>query len=491
MSAANTGASKLGKLTAPAAKEFGSMRGLITVLFLMQPLALHAEGSPLVDWGAIGEESIDLLVDLVRIDTSNPPGNETEVVKYLQAVLANEGIPFEVYAFDPDRANLVVRYRGNGSRRPLLIMGHTDVVGVQADKWTEAPFGGLRKDGYVWGRGTLDDKDNLTAGLMVMLMLHRLGVEMDRDVILLAESGEEGTPDVGINFMVENHWDAIAAEYAIAEGGSMQAVDGHMHVVGVQTTEKKIRRATLVARGTAGHGSRPRMDNAVTMIAEAVAKAGRWQTPVRFNDTTRAYFERLASISEGESAFRFGNIQDAEHQEEIDAWFRDNDPLHYSSLRTSVVPTIIDAGFRKNVIPSEARAVLDIRMMPDEDVDAFYRQLAELVENPAIEIIPERIYRPEAQPSAIDNPMFQAIEAVAKRMFPDATTVPFMATGGTDMSQLRAMGTQAYGIGPRRTLEEMNSRFGAHSDDERIAEESMKEMVRFLWNIVIEIGATK
>ena len=467
------------------------MRALIAILIFVQPLVAIAQNRALIDWDTVGDESIDFMVDLVRIDTSNPPGNETKAVNYLKAVLSKEGIPFEIYATDPDRANLVARYKGNGSKLPLLIMGHTDVVGVQADKWTEAPFGALRKDGYIWGRGTLDDKDNLTAGLIVMLMLHRLDIEMDRDIILLAESGEEGTPEVGINFMVEKHWDAIAAEYAIAEGGSMQEVDGHVHMVGVQTTEKLIRRATLIARGTAGHGSRPRVDNAVTMIAEAVAKAGRWQTPVRFNDTTSAYFDRLASISDGETAFRYGNIRNSEYQADIDAWFRDNDPLHYSSLRTSVVPTVIDAGFRKNVIPSEAKAILDIRMLPDEDVDAFYRQLAEVIGNPAIEIVPEKIYRPAAQPSLIDNQMFQAIETVAKRMFPDSTTVPVMATGGTDMAQLRAKGTQAYGIGPRRTLEEANSRFGAHSDDERISEESLKEMVRFLWNIVIEIGAAR
>ena len=466
------------------------MRALIAIFLLAQPFSALAQGRTLIDWDAIGDESIDFMVDLVRIDTSSPPGNETKAVNYLKAVLAKENIPFEIYALDPDRANLVARYKGNGSKPPLLIMGHTDVVGVQADKWTEAPFGALRKDGYIWGRGTLDDKDNLTAGLMVMLMLHRFDIEMDRDIILLAESGEEGTPEVGINFMVEKHWDAIAAEYAIAEGGSMQEVDGHVHMVGVQTTEKKIRRATLVARGTAGHGSRPRVDNAVTMIADAVAKAGRWETPVRFNDTTSAYFERLASISDGEAAFRYGNIQDREHQADIDGWFQDNDPLHYSTLRTSVVPTMIDAGFRKNVIPSEATAMLDIRMLPDEDEADFYRQLAALIDNPAIEIVPEAIYRPAAPLSAIDNQMFQAIETVAKQMFPSSTTVPLMATGGTDMAQLRAKGTQAYGIGPRRTLEEMNSRFGAHSDDERIAEESLKEMVRFLWNVVIEVGAT-
>ena len=467
------------------------MRQMPALLILLLPIIAAAEDRYLVDWQSVGDEAVDYLVDLVKIDSSNPPGNETRVAEYLETALAAEGIKSETYALDPDRANLVARYKGNGSKPPILIMGHTDVVGVQADKWTEPPFEGIRKDGYVWGRGTLDDKDNVTAGLMVMLLLKRLNVDMDRDIIFLAESGEEGTPEVGINFMVEKHWDKIAAEYAIAEGGGMQEVDGHVHVVGVQTTEKMPRRATLVARGTAGHGSRPRADNAVAMIAEAVARAAAWETPVSLNATTRAYFERMAALNEGDTAFRYANVDNPEHQREIDEWFRLHDPLHYSTVRSSVVPTIIDAGFRKNVIPSEARAVLDIRMLPGEDVEGFYRELAAIIDNPAIEIVPEHIYRPAAPPSEIDNEMFQVIESVSERLYPRSTTLPIMATGATDMSQLRAKGTPSYGIGPARTLEEINSRFGAHSDDERVSEESLKELVRFLWNIVIDIGAAR
>lgn len=467
------------------------MRQMPALLILLLPIIAAAEDRYLVDWQSVGDEAVDYLVDLVKIDSSNPPGNETRVAEYLETALAAEGIKSETYALDPDRANLVARYKGNGSKPPILIMGHTDVVGVQADKWTEPPFEGIRKDGYVWGRGTLDDKDNVTAGLMVLLLLKRLNVDMDRDIIFLAESGEEGTPEVGINFMVEKHWDKIAAEYAIAEGGGMQEVDGHVHVVGVQTTEKMPRRATLVARGTAGHGSRPRADNAVAMIAEAVARAAAWETPVSLNATTRAYFERMAALNEGDTAFRYANVDNPEHQREIDEWFRLNDPLHYSTVRSSVVPTIIDAGFRKNVIPSEARAVLDIRMLPGEDVEGFYRELAAIIANPAIEIVPEHIYRPAAPPSEIDNEMFQVIESVSERLYPRSTTLPIMATGATDMSQLRAKGTPSYGIGPARTLEEINSRFGAHSDDERVSEESLRELVRFLWNIVIDIGAAR
>jgi acetylornithine deacetylase/succinyl-diaminopimelate desuccinylase-like protein len=238
------------------------MRSLTAVLLFAFPFSANAQVDYLIDWEAVGEESNGFLVDLVKIDSSNPPGNETRVAEYLQNVLAGAGIESEMFALDPDRANLVVRYRGNGSKRPILIMGHTDVVGVQAENWSENPFGGARKDGYIWGRGTLDDKDNVTAGLIVMLLLNRLDVEMDRDVIFLAESGEEGTPEVGITFMVENHWDKIAAEYAIAEGGSTEIRDGHVHSLAIETTEKVPRRATLVATGTAGHGSVPRVDNA-------------------------------------------------------------------------------------------------------------------------------------------------------------------------------------------------------------------------------------
>ncbi len=467
------------------------MRQTLVIGVLLAPFFVSAQETYLIDWDEIGDEAISYMVDLVRIDSSNPPGNETRVAHYVRDVLLREGIASELYALDPERANLVARYKGNGSKRPLLIMGHTDVVGVQAENWAEPPFGGVRKGGYIWGRGTLDDKDSVTAGMIVMMLLHRLDVDMDRDIIFLAEAGEEGTPEVGINFMVAEHRDVIEAEYALAEGGKAQQVDDHVHIVGVQTTEKMPRRVTLVARGTAGHGSRPRVDNAVTAIAEAVAKAGNWHTPIRLNQTTRAYFERMASISDGETAFRYANIDNPEHQADIDAWFRANDPSHYSMLRTSVVPTIIDAGFRKNVIPSQARAVLDIRMLPGEDAEAFNRQLAALIDNPAIEIVPEAIYRPAAPPSKIDNEMFEAIETVAKRLYPGATMLPVMATGATDMSQLRAMGTQAYGIGPARTLEEMNSRFGPHSDNERIAEASLTELVRFMWNIVLAIGAAR
>jgi len=466
------------------------MRKIPAILILALAAQVQAQDRYLLDWNAVNEEAIAHFTELIRIDTTNPPGNETQAVRYLQAVLAAEGLDSTIYALDQQRANLVARVRGNGSKRPILIMGHTDVVGVQADRWTEAPFGGLRRDGWIYGRGSLDDKDTVTAGLMVVLLLKRHGVELDRDIIFLAESGEEGTPEVGINFMVEKHWDAINAEFALAEGGSGILEDDHAAVVGVQTTEKMPRRVTLIARGTAGHGSIPRVDNAVAILARAVARADAWQTEMRLNETTTAYFERLATISSADDAYRYQNVGNPEESERIQQFFLENDPYHYSVLRTSVVPTIIDAGFRKNVIPSEASAMLDIRMLPDEDVAGFYESLAAVIDDPRVEIVPERIYRPAAPPSGIDNEMFETLERVAAQVYPGALVLPTMSTGATDMAQVRAKGIPAYGIGPLRSIEERNSGNGAHSDNERVSEQAFKDFLRFLWLTIIDIGTS-
>jgi len=226
-------------------------------------------------------------------------------------------------------------------------------------------------------------------------------------------------------------------------------------------------------------------------LANAVAKAGAWRTEMRLNQTTRAYFDRLATISDPEDAWRYRNVGNPEETEAIQQYFLENFPYHYSVLRTSVVPTVMDAGFRKNVIPSEASAILDIRMLPDEDVDAFYDKLRAVIDNPQVEVVPEPVYRPEAPPSPIDNEMFQSIENVAKRMYPEAIVLPTMSTGATDMAQVRAKGVPSYGIGATRSIEEMNSGMGAHGDNERVSEESVRQLVQFLWYTIMDIAATE
>jgi acetylornithine deacetylase/succinyl-diaminopimelate desuccinylase-like protein len=442
-------------------------------------------------WQAIGGEARTHFDALIRIDTSNPPGGETAAAVYLQAALAADGIASELYALEPERANLVARIAGNGSKPPILLMGHTDVVGVQRENWSVDPFAAIERDGYIYGRGTLDDKDSVTAGLMTMLLLKRSGIELDRDVIFLAEAGEEGTTHVGIDFMVREHPELIAAEYCLAEGGGAVARDGTVQYMSVATTEKFPMRVSLVAHGTAGHGSVPRLDNAVAALARAVARLHAWQTPVRFSDTTRTYFERLATISDGDDAARYRALFDPAQQADVVSYLQTYEPQHNSLLRTSVVPTIMSAGFRRNVIPSEAEATFDIRALPDENADAFYGEIARVVDDPNVEVVPEPVYRPQGPPSPIDNEMFAALESVTERLYPGAVTLPTMLTGATDMAQVRATGAQCYGLGPVRDESDIAAGGGSHGDDERIEVGALPGLVQFLWYAVTEVAAAE
>lgn len=444
-----------------------------------------------IDWNKQQAEILQHYRALVQINTSSPPGNETKVVDYLKKVLEAEGIPTKTFALDPNRANLVARLKGNGSKRPLLILAHTDVVPVDAAKWPVDPFGAVMKDGYIWGRGAIDDKDKLVAMLTTMILMKRSGAVLDRDLIFLAEAGEEADPTgIGINFMVREHFDEIDAEFAVTEGGSALLSDGRVVTVQIGTTEKVPKRARLVANGTAAHGSVPRVDNAVVHVAAAVAKVGTWETPMHLNETTRVYFERLASISPPDKAARYRALLDPKRAPEVQRYLAENEPAVYSMLRTSVVPTMLKAGVGVNVIPSEAEATLDIRALPGEDITEFFDQMASVIDDPAVKIVPIPATRPEAPPSRLDTEMFRVLESVAKRMYPGTTVLPSMSTGASDMAQLRAKGIQSYGIGPAVT-EEDRLKYGAHSDVERLSEASLYKFVEFAWRAISEVAVRK
>ncbi len=451
---------------------------------------LSPDDSLSVDWQKLEPEILDRFSELLKIDSSNPPGNETKVAKLVQSVLEKEGIPSRMFSLDPNRANLVARIKGSGAKRPILIMGHTDVVGVQREKWSVDPFAAVRKNGFIYARGASDDKEHVIAGMTILILLQKLHVKLDRDVIFLAEAGEEGTSTVGIDFMVQQHWPEIECEYALAEGGSIVEENGKVHHVLVTTTEKVPRGIKLVAHGPAGHASRPIPGNAIVHLAAAVARAGDWQTPVRLNETTRAYFERLAAISPPEEAARLRAVLDPAHLAESDRYFREHDPNHYSVLRTSVVPTMVKGGFRENVIPSEAEAYLDVRMLPDEDINKFLAELRRVIGDPTVESSPaNRASCPAAPPSRLDTEMYRALEKVGDRLF-SAPTLPGMLTGATDNAQLRAKGVQAYGVGPMAAADQ-GPLGGAHSDDERISVNGLMKMIGYMWDAVLEVSAAQ
>jgi acetylornithine deacetylase/succinyl-diaminopimelate desuccinylase-like protein len=449
---------------------------------------VHA-AMPEPDFEAAREETTRILSGFIQVDTSNPPGNETRGAEYLKRFLDREGIPAEILALEPTRGNLVTRLKGNGRKRPLLLMGHLDVVGVERSRWSVDPFGGVIKDGYIWGRGASDDKGMTSVCLQILLMLHRLKIPLDRDVIFMAEAGEESSTYVGIDYMVSKHWDKIECEFALNEGGRIHAQNGAVQYVGVATTEKVPRAIFLTAKGTSGHGSRPRLDNSIVHLAAAVAKIGEWQPPMRLNDTTHTFFSRLATIVPEDEGVLYAQLEDPVLGTAAQEKIRRTNIGYNSMLRTSISPNVIKGGFRVNVIPADASATLDVRFLPDEDQDAFADALRKLIDDPAIELaMATRGSRKPSAPSRLDTEMFHALERTQQKLFTGAITLPMMLTGATDSAQLRAKGVQVYGLGSL-TSDDDSSR--VHGNDERLSIAGLGKFLEFVWQAVIDVAATE
>ena len=465
------------------------MRKLIAILIVSLSPSVLAQGYDL-EWEVAEEELLRHLRAILQFDNSDPPGRELPAAEYLQDVLEAEGIPVEMLSVDPERPNVVARLKGDGSEEPLLIMAHTDVVNVDPEKWTFPPFSATVDDGYVYGRGAVDDKDNLATALLVMLELKRQNVPLSRDVIFLAESGEEGATEYGIEFMVNDHFDKIEAEFCLAEGGSVARVNREVVYGGVQTVEKLPYRLELVASGVAGHGSVPLQGNSVVRLAKAISAIADWRSPIRLNETTYTYFERLASISPPDAGERYLAVLDSGRATEADEYFLAYEPRHASMLRSSLSPTIFDAGYRINVIPSESRASVDFRALPDENIEDYLDKIRGVIGDESIEVsLGQRNTRPAGQAS-INTVAFSAIEENTDKHY-GVITLPTMSTGATDMAYLRARGVQCYGIGPAIDREDAGLGFGAHSDQERILISELNRFLRFNWDVVIDLAAKK
>ena len=327
---------------------------------------------------------------MLRLDTSNPPGNEHLVVEYLKQVLDKEGIPVaDLRRSTRTGPNVVARLKGNGRKRPLLIMGHSDVVNVDAAKWKFPPFSATRDGGYVYGRGTVDDKDNLTAGADddAAAEAAERAARSRRDLPVGVGRGRQLGRRHRVSWCSE-HFPEIDAEYCLAEGGGVTRIGGEVKYATVQTLEKIPRGIELVAHGISGHGSVPLKSNAIVHLAGAVAKVGDWRPDIRFNETTGTYFRRLAAISPPEVAKYYRDVlsTDPKVRAAADDWLFENEPRHSSMLRTSVSPNIFTGGYRSNVIPSEAKATLDVRVLPDEDPAKFLEQVKQVVNDPAVDV---------------------------------------------------------------------------------------------------------
>lgn len=453
-------------------------------------IAVSALAAAEPDWTKAKREALEVLVDLVKLDTSQPAGNEILAARYLKSRLDAEGIPSTIYESEPGRASIVARVRGSGAKRPLLLLGHLDVVAVERDEWSFDPFAGEVKDGILYARGASDDKGVVTGSFQVLLELHRLKIPLDREVIFLGVADEEDGGVLGITYLLEEHRAAIDAEFAINEAGK-GVFDRDLNYTRfeIQTAEKTPRRIDLKAAGTSGHGSIPLRDNPIGTLARAVGRLFDHEMPPRLNETTREYFRRLAEMSDPDRAAVFRAILSENPTVEDYDRLRELSPVYHSMLRTSIVPTILQGGYLKNVIPSEASATVDIRALPDEDPERLFSLLKRVMNEPAVDLVPHPQTRPSHSPSTLSGVVFRAFETALGRLYPGVPVLPAMSTGATDSAQLRAAGIASYGFGPARPEWDLAS--GIHGKDEYLYVEPFQDYVEILWNVVVEIAGTE
>jgi acetylornithine deacetylase/succinyl-diaminopimelate desuccinylase-like protein len=467
---------------------------LLVAALLVFPCGIARAQGPAssLDLGKLADEAQGWLTDLIKINTTNPPGNELAAAKYIAAILQREGIQNEVLELQPGRGVVIGRLQAGPLPDPataLMLLAHMDVVGVDAAKWTVDPFAGTVRDGYVYGRGAIDDKGMLATNLATVVGLKRAGARLSRDVIFVGSDDEEGGGPANIKVLIEKYWDKIACGFAINEGGRTVLKDGKTQYVAIQASEKISYNVGMIATGVSGHASMPRPDNPVVHLAAAVAKVGTYQAPAQPTTITRRYFEQLAAIEDEDTGKWIRALEQPERAELAAKRISEMSPLWNSMLRDSIAPTILKAGFRGNIIPSDATANLNIRLLPGHSMSDLIAQLTKLVNDPQVRFQVGEDNGENAPPSDIEGTLFKTIERVTPKDFPGAAVLPFLSTVGTDSAQLRLHKVQAYGIIPFPLTDADDARM--HADDERIPIESFRKGVAFLYHVVSEFAGSK
>jgi len=443
------------------------IRGMIRFVSMWRVCALLSVfavfGVAADDNRPLGDRTRQYLADLVRLDTANPPGNETRV---------------------PRRQNFIARLKGTGKGRPLLLMAHSDVVPADRSQWTVDPFSAEIRNGFIYGRGTVDDKSLLAAELAVMIEIKRRNIKLGRDLILLAEADEEGAW-TGIEWMIQHEFKEIDAEFALNEGGAIIETKDGPRVFQIQTLEKIPTRVTLTAKGTASDGATPRNENPVVHLAQALAKLAAADEPVRLNQTTRRYFRDLAKLPEYawlEPIRR--RLDDPAAAQAAANQLRARDLELDALLHTTIVPTLLRAGDKVNVIPNNATALLDVRRMPSETREEVMVRIRQIVNDGGIDVaLAPNQPAAVAEPSAVTTPLYHAMERAIGRVYPRDVIIPYMGRGATDSAFLRARGMAVYGV-PIFVRESGDVRL--HGNDERILTKNLEDGVELLWQMVLE-----
>lgn len=462
----------------------------VAVMLAWQPAPLASQTpapAGAVDLLQITAEAQTWLSDLIRVNTTNPPGNELEAAKYIQNVLQKENIPVEVLEMKPGRGIVVARLQAGplpDSSRALLLDSHLDVVGVDRTKWSVDPFAATQKDNYIYGRGAIDDKSMVAANLAAFVQLKRSGARLTRDVIFLADDDEEQGGDASIRAVIERYWDKIACGFALNEGGGVTMQNGKVQYVAVQTSEKVAYNVAIAATGSGGHASIPQKDNAVVHLAAAVQKLGTLETPLHLLTMTRRYFEQLAPVEDEDIAKWIRALDTSDRADLAALRLAQMNPMWNAMLRDTIVPTELSAGVRANVVPPQASANLNIRLLPGNSIQDVIEQMQKAVNDPQIKFTVQPDAGPSAPSSSITSELYQTLERIAPQQFPGAVVVPYLSPWATDSAYLRVHNVQSYGLVPFPLTDADMMRM--HGDDERLPIASFRTGVDFLYKAVHE-----
>jgi acetylornithine deacetylase/succinyl-diaminopimelate desuccinylase-like protein len=442
------------------------MRDVLPRRFLLLLLLASPAVSQEVDWKSTAGEAAETLSRYIRFDTTVPPGDVTEAAAFLQGILEREGLAVERYQAAPGKVTLVARLKAEGTPagKPILLLHHMDVVPADASRWDVDPFGGVVKDGHIWGRGAMDMKGTGTLQLYAFLTLARQRVPLDRDVILMIVPDEEIGGGLGARFMIENHYDKLDPEYVLDEGGFGTRevyVDGRL-VFGISVAEKQIVWLEATAEGVAGHGSQPNDQNPNDKLVKALSRFFAEPFPSASNPVLQTLRSELGTLETN----KFTNaIQ--------------NTTVSLTSLRSGVGDPP-----QMNVIPSIAKATLDSRLLPGTDADEFLSEVkARLGDEIAVNVVyksDESVVTPQ------DTEMFRAIADAIRRHNPEAVVVPTPIPYGTDSNAFRHRGAKSYGILPIVLSASIVS--SMHSDAERIPVDQIESGIRIFYEAVREVA---
>ena len=446
----------------------------ITLLCLLPMLAGRgAAQTPSLDYDKLQAETAQRLSEYLRINTSNPPGNELATARWLKEVLAREGIEGQILdtaELGPGRANFYARLKGSGSGKAIALVHHMDVVPVTGEPWAVAPFAGQIKDGYVWGRGALDMKGHGIIQLMTLIAIKRSGIPLERDLVFIGNADEESGGS-GSQSIVSRHPELIRdVEYLLTESGGSRVEGRNVRWYGMNVGEKRVYWQKLVVKGKASHGSRPTPDNPVPRLARILSRIGEWETPLRVTPAVDRYFKAQSKAETGERRRWLANVTAALRSPRGRAWLL-SDPERNALLRNTISPTVLVGSNKTNTIPPEASAELDIRLLPDQDTLAFRRELLRVIGDTGATLSSIGGMAP-AFSAPLDTEMARAIQRTSARLVPGAPFATTISTGATDRPYYAGAGIICYGVDPFLVdIEEV--RRGVHGTDERVSVENL------------------